>query len=39
MGIIERMKWEEERFGWVSGDDKGQLRVKRAEEFEDSRSN
>ncbi|OWM89409.1 uncharacterized protein LOC116198608 [Punica granatum] len=38
LGIIERMKWEEERFGWVSGDDNGQLRVKRVEEIEGSGS-
>ncbi|KAJ0094777.1 hypothetical protein Patl1_16577 [Pistacia atlantica] len=30
--IIERMKWEEERFGWVVGTEK-QVRVKKVEEF------
>ncbi|KAJ0038667.1 hypothetical protein Pint_23390 [Pistacia integerrima] len=30
--IIERMKWEEERFGWVGGNEK-QVRVKKVEEF------
>ncbi|KAJ0038666.1 hypothetical protein Pint_23391 [Pistacia integerrima] len=30
--IIERMKWEEERFGWVVGNEK-QVRVKKVEEF------
>lgn len=29
--IVARMRWEEERFGWVSGDDEGQVRVKRVE--------
>lgn len=30
--IVERMKWEQERAGWVGGDGK-QVRVKRVEEF------
>ncbi|CAK9157335.1 unnamed protein product [Ilex paraguariensis] len=30
--IVERMKWEQERAGWVGGEDR-QARVKRVEEF------
>nr|XP_017216964.1 PREDICTED: uncharacterized protein LOC108194514 [Daucus carota subsp. sativus] len=30
--IVERMKWEEERVGWVGGDE-GKVRVNRVEEF------
>ncbi|KAF7827896.1 DUF1262 family protein [Senna tora] len=32
-GIVERMKWEEERFGWNNGNER-QVRVKKVEEFE-----
>ena len=32
MKIVERMKWEQERVGWVSGDER-QVRVERVEEF------
>ncbi|KAL6192967.1 hypothetical protein ACLB2K_034052 [Fragaria x ananassa] len=31
--IVERMKWEQERVGWVGGDDEGKVRVKRVEEY------
>ncbi|KDP29325.1 hypothetical protein JCGZ_18246 [Jatropha curcas] len=30
--IIERIKWEEERFGWISGSQK-EVKIKRVEEF------
>ncbi|PRQ40487.1 hypothetical protein RchiOBHm_Chr4g0436551 [Rosa chinensis] len=32
MKIVERMKWEQERVGWVGGDER-QVRVERVEEF------
>ncbi|XP_002514527.2 uncharacterized protein LOC8264523 [Ricinus communis] len=32
LAIIERMKWEQERFGWI-GSNEMQVRVKRMEEF------
>ncbi|XP_048427409.1 uncharacterized protein LOC108867241 [Pyrus x bretschneideri] len=32
MKVFERMKWEQERVGWVGGDE-GQVRVQRVEEF------
>ncbi|KAK9934863.1 hypothetical protein M0R45_021992 [Rubus argutus] len=32
MKIVERMKWEQERVGWIIGDEK-QVRVERVEEF------
>lgn len=32
--IVERMRWEEEKVGWVSGGDKRIKRVKREEKFE-----
>ncbi|XVE85655.1 hypothetical protein DITRI_Ditri17bG0107900 [Diplodiscus trichospermus] len=32
MAIVERMKWERERFGWTGGDEK-QERIKTVEEF------
>ncbi|KAJ1412034.1 hypothetical protein SESBI_20673 [Sesbania bispinosa] len=31
--IVERMKWEQERVGWIGGKEK-QIRVKKVEEFE-----
>lgn len=31
--VVERMKWEQERFGWVGGEEK-QVTLKRVEEFE-----
>ena len=34
MEVVERMKWEQERVGWVSGDYEGRVRVERVEEFE-----
>ncbi|VVA35355.1 PREDICTED: (DUF1262) [Prunus dulcis] len=32
MKVVERMKWEQERVGWVGGDER-QVRVERVEEF------
>lgn len=36
MAIIERMKWEQERFGWVGGTNNGTEKLTRVEEFEGS---
>ena len=35
MEVVERMKWEQERAGWVDGAEK-QVTVERREEFEGS---
>ena len=34
MEVVERMKWEQERVGWVIGDCEGRVRVERVEEFD-----
>ncbi|XP_038693446.1 uncharacterized protein LOC119991230 [Tripterygium wilfordii] len=33
LAIVDRMKWEEERFGWSSNGNEREVRVKRVEEF------
>lgn len=35
MAIVERMKWEQERVGWIGGKEK-EIRIKKVEEFEGS---
>ncbi|XP_030514215.1 uncharacterized protein LOC115728035 [Rhodamnia argentea] len=34
LAIVERMKWEEKRVGWVNGDEKHHVKVNRVEEFD-----
>ncbi|XP_050373814.1 uncharacterized protein LOC126791408 [Argentina anserina] len=33
LAIVERMKWEQERVGWVGGDEAGDVRVERVEKY------